>query len=234
MASERQPGLLEGLRRSEQQDAVAIRVRLSRLWETMLTHQLAATDTPGELGTIAKDLTDVGSDASAVKSASMALAVIFIYIVLASQFGSFVQPIAIMASLPLALIGVMLALLFWRSTLNVFSMIGLVMLLGLIGALVMGARTQMNMADIMRWGFMPNSPHVVNTDVPEIEPWMTPFWKLTAIALLLVAVAHGIHGLVVVADDYIVSHRGRQIVRVISILLVLLFILTGAYVIWTA
>jgi Cu/Ag efflux pump CusA len=37
-----------------------------------------------------------------------------------------------MASLPLALIGVMLALLFWRSTLNVFSMIGLVMLMGLV------------------------------------------------------------------------------------------------------
>jgi multidrug efflux pump subunit AcrB len=64
--------------------------------------------------------------------AAMALAVIFIYIVLASQFGSFLQPIAIMASLPLALIGVMLALLAWRSTLNVFSMIGLVMLMGLV------------------------------------------------------------------------------------------------------
>ncbi|WP_418320807.1 efflux RND transporter permease subunit [Piscinibacter sakaiensis] len=63
---------------------------------------------------------------------AMVLAVIFIYIVLASQFGSFVQPIAIMASLPLALIGVMLALLLWRSTLNVFSMIGLVMLMGLV------------------------------------------------------------------------------------------------------
>jgi multidrug efflux pump subunit AcrB len=64
--------------------------------------------------------------------AAMALAVIFIYIVLASQFGSFLQPIAIMASLPLALIGVMLALLLWKSTLNVFSMIGLVMLMGLV------------------------------------------------------------------------------------------------------
>jgi multidrug efflux pump subunit AcrB len=64
--------------------------------------------------------------------AAMALAVIFIYIVLASQFGSFIQPLAIMASLPLALIGVMLALLMWRSTLNIFSMIGLVMLMGLV------------------------------------------------------------------------------------------------------
>ncbi len=42
------------------------------------------------------------------------------------------QPLAIMASLPLALIGVMLALLVTRSTLNLFSMIGLVMLMGLV------------------------------------------------------------------------------------------------------
>jgi len=71
-------------------------------------------------------------EATTAMVAAMALAVIFIYIVLASQFGSFLQPIAIMASLPLALIGVMLALLFWHSTLNVFSMIGLVMLMGLV------------------------------------------------------------------------------------------------------
>ena len=64
--------------------------------------------------------------------AALGLSVIFIYIVLASQFGSFIQPIAIMVSLPLALIGVMLALLVTGSTLNLFSMIGLVMLMGLV------------------------------------------------------------------------------------------------------
>ncbi|NCZ83598.1 MAG: efflux RND transporter permease subunit, partial [Betaproteobacteria bacterium] len=64
--------------------------------------------------------------------AAMSLAIIFIYIVLASQFGSLLQPIAIMASLPLALIGVVLALLLFGSTLNVFSMIGLIMLMGLV------------------------------------------------------------------------------------------------------
>jgi succinate dehydrogenase hydrophobic anchor subunit len=137
-------------------------------------------------------------------------------------------------SLPLSKRGLNFEMLMWIFTrLSALAMYALI-LFAILGALVMGARYQMNMADIMRWGFMPNSPHVVNTDVPDIAPWMTPFWKLTAIALLLVAVAHGIHGLVVVADDYIVSHRGRQIVRVISILLVLLFFLTGAYVIWTA
>jgi len=81
---------------------------------------------------------DVGGQtkdqAEAFQGVIMALgaAVIFIYIVLASQFGSFLQPLAIMASLPLALIGVMLALLATRSTINLFSMIGLVMLMGLV------------------------------------------------------------------------------------------------------
>ena len=72
--------------------------------------------------------------AEAFQGIALALgaAVLFIYIVLASQFGSFLQPFAIMASLPLALIGVMLALLLTGSTLNLFSMIGLVMLMGLV------------------------------------------------------------------------------------------------------
>lgn len=63
---------------------------------------------------------------------ALGLAVIFIYLVLASQFGSFLQPIAIMASLPLALIGVVLALLLSGSSLNLFSMIGLILLMGLV------------------------------------------------------------------------------------------------------
>ncbi|OGA23998.1 MAG: nodulation protein NolG [Betaproteobacteria bacterium RIFCSPLOWO2_02_FULL_67_19] len=63
---------------------------------------------------------------------ALALAVIFIYIVLASQFGSFLQPVAIMASLPLSAVGVMLALLVTGTTLNIFSMIGIVFLMGLV------------------------------------------------------------------------------------------------------
>jgi hydrophobic/amphiphilic exporter-1 (mainly G- bacteria), HAE1 family len=63
---------------------------------------------------------------------ALAMAVIFIYIVLASQFGRFLQPIAIMASLPLSIVGVMLALLATGTTLNIFSMIGLIFLMGLV------------------------------------------------------------------------------------------------------
>ncbi|TMS59032.1 efflux RND transporter permease subunit [Imbroritus primus] len=63
---------------------------------------------------------------------ALALAIIFIYMILASQFGSFFQPVAIMMSLPLTLIGVFLALLLFRSTLNMFSIIGFIMLMGLV------------------------------------------------------------------------------------------------------
>jgi hydrophobic/amphiphilic exporter-1 (mainly G- bacteria), HAE1 family len=63
---------------------------------------------------------------------ALALAVIFIYMILASQFGSFLQPLAIMASLPLTLIGVLAALLLFGSTLNMFSIIGFIMLMGLV------------------------------------------------------------------------------------------------------
>ena len=57
---------------------------------------------------------------------------IFIYLILASQFASFLQPIAIMVSLPFSLIGVLLALLLTGTTLNIFSMIGFIMLMGLV------------------------------------------------------------------------------------------------------
>jgi multidrug efflux pump subunit AcrB len=64
--------------------------------------------------------------------AALGLAVIFIYLILASQFASFTQPVAIMASLPFSLIGVFLALLVTGTTLNIFSIIGFIMLMGLV------------------------------------------------------------------------------------------------------
>jgi HAE1 family hydrophobic/amphiphilic exporter-1 len=63
---------------------------------------------------------------------ALVLAIVFIYMILASQFKSFLQPLALMTSLPLTLIGVVLALLMFRSTLSMFSIIGVVMLMGLV------------------------------------------------------------------------------------------------------
>ncbi len=63
---------------------------------------------------------------------ALALAIVFIYMILASQFKSFLQPLALMSSLPLTLSGVVITLLLFGSTLNMFSIIGIVMLMGLV------------------------------------------------------------------------------------------------------
>jgi len=63
---------------------------------------------------------------------ALGLAVVFIYLILASLFGSFIQPLSIMLSLPLSFLGVALALLITKGTVNVMSMIGIIMLMGLV------------------------------------------------------------------------------------------------------
>ncbi|MCB8748572.1 efflux RND transporter permease subunit [Rhodoferax sp. U2-2l] len=63
---------------------------------------------------------------------ALVLAIVFIYMILASQFKSFFQPLALMTALPLTLIGVVLALMLFNSTLSMFSVIGVVMLMGLV------------------------------------------------------------------------------------------------------
>ena len=63
---------------------------------------------------------------------AIVLAVIFIYLILASLFGSFLQPLSIMLALPLSFIGVAVALLLTDGNLNVMTMIGIIMLMGLV------------------------------------------------------------------------------------------------------
>jgi HAE1 family hydrophobic/amphiphilic exporter-1 len=62
---------------------------------------------------------------------SLALAIVFVYMVLASQFGSFTQPVIIMISMPLSIIGAILALLLSGNPLDMTAMIGFIMLMGL-------------------------------------------------------------------------------------------------------
>ncbi|HEU4560589.1 MAG TPA: efflux RND transporter permease subunit [Longimicrobium sp.] len=64
--------------------------------------------------------------------AALLLAVVFIYLILASLFGSFLQPLAIMLSLPLSFLGVAGALWLTGGNLNVMTMIGIIMLMGLV------------------------------------------------------------------------------------------------------
>ncbi len=76
------------------------------------------------------------------------LALLFIFLVLAAQFESFIDPLVIMLSVPLSMVGALLALQWSGGTLNVFSQIGLITLVGLItkhGILIVEFTNQLRM-----------------------------------------------------------------------------------------
>jgi HAE1 family hydrophobic/amphiphilic exporter-1 len=63
---------------------------------------------------------------------ALILAIIFVYLILAAQFESFIDPLAIMFSLPLSIVGMAGMLVLTRGTINIMSLIGLIMLMGLV------------------------------------------------------------------------------------------------------
>lgn len=71
-------------------------------------------------------------DSVAYATTALLLGILLIYMILATQFNSFLHPLTIMTSLPLSLVGVFLALLLCGSSLNMFSIIGIIMLMGLV------------------------------------------------------------------------------------------------------
>jgi hydrophobic/amphiphilic exporter-1 (mainly G- bacteria), HAE1 family len=79
-----------------------------------------------------------GGDAEAMEESfgymfeSLLLAIIFVYLILAAQFESFIDPLSIMFSLPLAIVGMAGALLLAGDTLSIMSFIGLILLMGLV------------------------------------------------------------------------------------------------------
>jgi HAE1 family hydrophobic/amphiphilic exporter-1 len=81
-----------------------------------------------ELGGAGKDQKEVFG----AMTTALVMGVGLMYLILVVQFGSFTAPLAVMLSLPLSLIGVVLALLATRSTLNLMSFIGIIMLMGLV------------------------------------------------------------------------------------------------------
>ncbi len=76
---------------------------------------------------------------------ALGVALLLMYFILAMQFGSFVDPIAIMLSLPLSLIGVMLALAVTGLTVNLLSLIGVILLMGIV------AKNAILLIDFAKW-----------------------------------------------------------------------------------
>ena len=77
--------------------------------------------------------------------AALGVAVMLMYFILVIQFGSFMDPLAILISLPLSLIGVMLALMIGGKTINIMSMIGVILLAGIV------AKNAILLIDFAKW-----------------------------------------------------------------------------------
>ena len=76
---------------------------------------------------------------------ALGVAIMLMYFVLVVQFGSFLEPLAILLSLPLSLIGVVLGLLVTGGTLNIMSMIGVLLLMGIV------AKNAILLIDFAKW-----------------------------------------------------------------------------------
>jgi len=110
----------------------------------------------------------------------------------------------------------------------------LLAIVGVTAALLMSARQNMTMADLIRWAFMPNPNHVANTNIPDVEVWKGIFWQVMGILMLFFAGAHGLHGLLNVLEDYISRTWVRNLLRVLVLLVWVLMSTIGIYVILTS
>lgn len=76
---------------------------------------------------------------------ALGVAVMLMYLILVMQFGSFIDPLAIMLSLPLSLIGVLLSLAVTNNTINIMSLIGVILLMGIV------AKNAILLIDFAKW-----------------------------------------------------------------------------------
>ena len=108
----------------------------------------------------------------------------------------------------------------------------LLALIGALGALLMGARTQMDLSTLMRWTFFPNPNHVVNSNIPDVTlGWATAFWQIMQMLIVSLGITHGFNGLRVVIEDYTGQTIWRPIMRGLIFLLWLFLLIIAIYVI---
>ena len=110
-------------------------------------------------------------------------------------------------------------------------------LIALVGALIMGARSQVNFADLLRWTFTPNANHVLmNTTLNNIantNAWASFFWKIMGSMFVTFGISHGLHGVLSVTEDYLKNSAVRRTLRILVLLLTLVGIVIAIYVVWT-
>ena len=106
--------------------------------------------------------------------------------------------------------------------------------LGMAGALLMGARTQMDLATLMRWTFFPNSSHVINSNIPDVNlGWVSIYWGVMQLLIVFFGVTHGFNGIRVVLEDYTNHAVLRMVLRWVLVALWLAVLVVAIYVIFT-
>lgn len=139
-----------------------------------------------------------------------------------------------MSSRSVPRIGFSFEYLMWIFTRISALAIILVAVVGISSALIMGARTQMDVGTLMRWTFFPNSYHVVNSDIPDVVPgWANAFWQVMQMLVVFFGVTHGVNGLRVVIEDYMGRTWWRVFLRGLLFLFWLFMLIVAAYVIIT-
>ena len=118
---------------------------------------------------------------------ALGIAVLLMYLILVMQFGSFIDPLAILLSLPLSLIGVVLALIITGSTLNIMSLIGVILLMGIV------AKNAILLIDFAKWaheGGMPMREALIQAGRIRLRPIIMTTVALIA-GMIPVALGYG-------------------------------------------
>jgi HAE1 family hydrophobic/amphiphilic exporter-1 len=120
--------------------------------------------------------------------AALGIAVMLMYLILVLQFGSFIEPLAILMSLPLSLIGVMLALMITGDTINIMSLIGVILLMGIV------AKNAILLIDFAKWARekdgLPRREALIQAGAIRLRPIMMTTLALIA-GMIPVALGRG-------------------------------------------
>jgi hydrophobic/amphiphilic exporter-1 (mainly G- bacteria), HAE1 family len=119
--------------------------------------------------------------------AALVASILLMYLILVIQFGSFLDPISILVSLPLSLIGVMLALLLTGSTVNLMSLIGVTLLMGIV------AKNAILLIDFAKWAVekgVPRQQAIIDAGRTRLRPILMTSVAIVA-GMLPVAVGGG-------------------------------------------
>jgi HAE1 family hydrophobic/amphiphilic exporter-1 len=118
---------------------------------------------------------------------ALGIAVLLMYLILVVQFGSFLDPLAILMSLPLSLIGVVLALLVTGDTLNIMSLIGVILLMGIVAK---NAILLIDFAKVGRKSGLSRREALIEAGRTRLRPILMTTFALIA-GMIPVAIGHG-------------------------------------------